>query len=217
MKVPRHGISGTNGVWKYCWLPLSRLWFPIVILFPPKTAELGHDHEIQNPTAAVATIKQKAKNFPTIFLGPCTETTADKKDNPLNSSSNFSRLNGVFSGDSRLIITRDELVMEKATRTPAETKSSRYSNGTNVAINVMIVPATIVPLRRFPAGVTSQNMCGSNPSRASAYCNRGCSTPDISTTIGRVITSPAAVNCAAHITPLEAKASGKPLSTLISV
>mmetsp|Transcript_4154 Transcript_4154/g.5634 ORF Transcript_4154/g.5634 Transcript_4154/m.5634 type:complete len:207 (-) Transcript_4154:1328-1948(-) len=206
-------MRGTKGVSKYCRLSTQL----VPILLPPKTAARGHEHEIQHPTAAAATPKQTAKNIPTSVLVPCTKIMADKKDSPLKSRSNFSSRKGRSSGESRLIITSDEFVMENATKIPADTKSSRYSNGIKVAIKVMSDPATIVPLRRFPSAFTSQNICGRSPSRARAYCNRGCKTPDINTTIGRVNTSPAAVNCAAHITPLEAKASGKPLSTLISL
>ena len=87
-------------------------------------------------------------------------------------------------------MTRDEFVMENAIKIPADTKSSKYVKGTNVAIIVDITPAKNVPFAGKPR-LISEKKLGNNPSRASAYCNRGCNNTDSSTTIGNVTISPA--------------------------
>lgn len=74
---------------------------------------------------------------------------------------------------------------------PADMKSSRSENGTNVANRVMITPANSAPFLGSPFESTSLNILGKSPSLASANCKRGCIISDTNTTIGRVMTSPA--------------------------
>mmetsp|Transcript_32051 Transcript_32051/g.70449 ORF Transcript_32051/g.70449 Transcript_32051/m.70449 type:complete len:121 (+) Transcript_32051:966-1328(+) len=115
-------------------------------------------------------------------------------DTTLNATSSCPNRRGRYVGDSLLITINDEFVTVKATKIPAETKSSRSSNGTKVAMSVIKLPAAIVPFFMLPPASTSQNIGGSNSSLASAYCNRGCNITDINTTTGKVHISPAAVS-----------------------
>mmetsp|Transcript_50663 Transcript_50663/g.93665 ORF Transcript_50663/g.93665 Transcript_50663/m.93665 type:complete len:216 (+) Transcript_50663:234-881(+) len=187
-KVPRHGMNGTIGVLKYC-TPSSQ-WAPTA-LRPPKIAETGHSQAITKPIQAVTSARNVAIAFPAKEDRPCTRARHEKQAIPLKARSNFSSNKGRLVGESRRITTKDPFVTENATRIPADTKSSRYVNGTKVAINVMTEPANNVPLRRFPFPSISQNIWGARPSRAKAYCSRGCNMQEIRTTTGRVKTSPA--------------------------
>mmetsp|Transcript_3204 Transcript_3204/g.6946 ORF Transcript_3204/g.6946 Transcript_3204/m.6946 type:complete len:224 (-) Transcript_3204:430-1101(-) len=109
----------------------------------------------------------------------------------------------------------DQLVMQNAANIPADMVSSKYENGTKVAMSTMTVPEYNVPFQRLPVPSTSASTGGSRPSLATAHCKRGWAKIDISTTMGRVITSPALAICAAHSLPLYRNASGKPDSPLM--
>ncbi len=115
----------------------------------------------------------------------------------LNRISRFRNKLGWWIGDSCRNMTRDEFVMEKAIRIPADTKSSKYVKGINVAIIVDTTPAKRVPFAGKPR-LISEKKVGNNPSRANAYCNRGCNNTDKSTTIGNVTISPAYTHTHTH-------------------
>mmetsp|Transcript_46667 Transcript_46667/g.141393 ORF Transcript_46667/g.141393 Transcript_46667/m.141393 type:complete len:128 (+) Transcript_46667:359-742(+) len=121
-KVPIHGMKGTIGVRKYR-TPSSQ-WAPTA-LRPPKTTEAGHRSEIAHPTQAVSTVRDTAIVFPNKDAKPCTRKMHDKQASPLKERRSFSSNMGRSIGESRRITTSEQLVTEKATRIPADTKSSR--------------------------------------------------------------------------------------------
>jgi hypothetical protein len=84
-----------------------------------------------------------------------------------------------------------QLVMVNATKIPEDIKSFKYRNGTKVATRVMRVPDMSAPFHKFPFESIIPNKLGSKPSRARAYCRRGCVMIVMSTTLGRANTSPA--------------------------
>jgi hypothetical protein len=86
---------------------------------------------------------------------------------------------------------REQFVNVNANNIPAQMKSSRSANGTNVAKTVIKTPANKAPFLGSPFESTSLNIFGIRPSRATANCNRGCIISDTNTTSGRVNTSPA--------------------------
>ena len=84
--------------------------------------------------------------------------------------SNFCKRYGVSVGDSLLNITNEQLVVVKATSIPADTKSSKYENGTKVANNVIKIPANIAPFFGNPLLSISENISGKRPSFAEDIC-----------------------------------------------
>ena len=65
-------------------------------------------------------------------------------------------------------MSSEEFVVVKAISIPADTKSSRYEKGTNVAKIVITAPANKAPLRGLPVVSISPNMAGRRPSLANA-------------------------------------------------
>ena len=63
-----------------------------------------------------------------------------KNANRLNHANRLRNKFGCDSGDLRLIMISEQLVTVNATNTPADTKSSRYEKGTNVAKIVISTP-----------------------------------------------------------------------------
>lgn len=151
----------------------------------------GHLNEIYKAVPVVATKKMMEKALPTSEFVWLSKSPV-MKHRKLYVSKPLMRKFGRCIGESQRITIKHALVMENATRMPAEIKSSKYWNGTQVAIRVMAEPEMRVPVLRFPDASTRPKIPGNRPSFAKASCNRGCAINDIKTTTGNVKTSPAA-------------------------
>ena len=160
-KQARQGMYGTSGVEKYFLSPYM-LFLPVEL---PNDIIGGHCRDIFRATK----IDMKPNIAPIIKLsgdGRCETAMHVKNEHKLKRPSSFCSRYGFVCGDSLLIRIKLQFVVVNAISIPADTKSSRYLNGTHVAKIVISTPAKRAPFRGLPVSSISANIGGSRPSFA---------------------------------------------------
>mmetsp|Transcript_24392 Transcript_24392/g.52593 ORF Transcript_24392/g.52593 Transcript_24392/m.52593 type:complete len:124 (+) Transcript_24392:570-941(+) len=90
----------------------------------------------------------------------------ERSDKTRNVAINLSSKKGLSSGDvCRTKITLMSVIV-KATKIPEDMRSSKYENGTKVAMIIMIAPAILVPALKLPFSSISAKTAGKTPSIA---------------------------------------------------